>query len=1152
MSRDNRECWRCGKKNHNSDNCYYKKSICHICQKQGHISRRCHEKPQEKKAHKPEKLKKKSSKVRYMDSTVEHELPDGSDEDADSYDDTLSNTLFTVKSIAGDKPIYIPMCVEGSNISLELDTGAGVTLISEEQYKREFRHIPLKTTNLPYLETYTAEKLPVLGKIQLDVDYNEQSITLPVYVVTGSGPALLSRNWLSQIQLDWYSIGRVNTVRVDNSQKDLEQLLSKYSALFDGSLGTVKGVKLHLSVKPGANPKFYKPRTVPYALQDKVAEELDRLEKIGVIEKVEYSEWAAPIVPILKPSGAVRIWGDYKLTVNRDLEVSQYPLPVPEDLLNQLNGGTKFTKLDLSQAYQQVLLDDESKKYVTVNTHKGLYRYTRLPFGVASAPALFQNVMDQVLQGLPATGDFIDDLYVTGKDDSKHLKHIDNVFERLDSYGIKLNKSKCTFLQPSMEYLGFRVDSQGIHPTESKIEAIRNAPRPTNLTELQSFLGCVNYYRKFIPDMSTVCAPLNKLLQKGTKFHWDSSCEKAFQKLCKHLTTSDVLVHYGPKQPLILAADASQHGLGAVIYHDTNSGERPIAFASRTLTAAEKNYSQIEKEALAIIFGIQKFHKYLYGRHFTLFTDHKPLTSIIGPKTGIPVLAASRLQRWAIQLSAYTYEIKYKCTKQNANADCLSRLPLADTDGQKPTSHTFWTREATSVHIAQLDNLPVTSRDISAATVRDKVLSRVKHFTVCGWPSVGDISHEFLPYYRRKDELTCEEGCLLRGVRVVVPTQYRVEILDNLHDSHPGIVRMKSRARIHVWWPNLDTDIEQLVRNCACCQSVQPVRPTTRQNPWIWPSRPYQRIHVDFAGPFMGENFLIVVDAMSKWPEVVQMKSTTTISTINVLRKLFSSNGLPDQLISDNGPQFTSHEFKSFLKKNGVKHILSSTYHPSSNGEAERFVRTFKTTMKSMRASTSTLQQRQCRFLLSYRTTPHSTTKTTPAELFMGRRIRTRLDLLRPDLASSVQRKVSPKVDAVRHFEVGDPVLVRDYRGRTEQWLQGVVLKALGPVTYKVQVENFEWKRHVDQLITMPGTPDLSVTSTTEDITISDRSESAPMSGVEKIPVESTKGSFPGEIGVENVPPGTRPPGTENVPVTETATRRYPVRERKQPDRLSY
>ncbi|XP_048254597.1 uncharacterized protein K02A2.6-like [Haliotis rufescens] len=310
MSRDNRECWRCRKKNHNSDNCYYKKSICHICQKQGHISRRCHEKPQEKKAHKPEKFKKKSSKDRYMDSTVEHELPDGSDEDADSYEDTLSNTLFTVKSIAGDKPIYIPMSVEGSNISLELDTGAGVTLISEEQYKKDFRHIPLKTTNLPYLETYTAEKFPVLGKIQVDVDYNEQSITLPVYVVTGSGPALLGRNWLSQIQLDWYSIGRVNTVRVDNSQKDLEQLLSKYSALFDGSLGTVKGVKLHLSVKPGAKPKFYKPRTVPYALQDKVAEELDRLEKIGVIEKVEYSEWAAPIVPILKPSGAVRICGD--------------------------------------------------------------------------------------------------------------------------------------------------------------------------------------------------------------------------------------------------------------------------------------------------------------------------------------------------------------------------------------------------------------------------------------------------------------------------------------------------------------------------------------------------------------------------------------------------------------------------------------------------------------------------------------------------------------------------------------------------------------------------------------------------------------------------------------------------------------------------
>jgi len=1165
-SREFRECWRCGKSNHSSDNCFHKKSVCHNCNKTGHLSRKCTEKSQSrrstserKQSPRQGKLKKKSSKVRFMDTERNdvHSDLTGDSDNSECEPRSQADAIFTVKSMKDDKPINIQLLLEGTKCSMELDTGAGVTLISENHYKRDFYHIPLKPSNLPYLRTYTDECLPVLGLISVDVEYNKQCMSLPIHVVKGDGPALLGRNWLSKIQLNWNSITRINKVRSENEEAGVSELLSKYATLFDDSLGTVKGVKLHLSVKPGAKPKFYKPRPVPFAMQDKVAEELDRLESIGVIEKVAYSEWAAPIVPVLKPTGAVRICGDYKVTINQDLEVPQYPLPIPEDLFSKLNGGQKFTKLDLSHAYQQVLLDNESRKYVTINTHKGLYRYTRLPFGVSSAPAMFQNVMDQVLQGLPATGDFIDDLYVTGRNTAEHLQNLENVLSRLESYGIKLNKSKCTFLQPSMEYLGFLVDRDGIHPTKSKVEAIQNAPRPTTVTELQSFLGCVNYYRKFIPNMSTLCSPLNKLLQKDTKFCWDTACENAYQKLCDILSTSDVLVHYDPEKSMILAADASQAGLGCVISHDTNDGEKPIAYASRTLSAAERNYSQIEKEALAIIFGIQKFHKYLFGRRFTLYTDHKPLTTILGPKTGIPVLAASRLQRWAIQLSAYTYDIKYKTTKQNANADFLSRLPLRG-ENSSHAPDDFWSREATRVHTTQLERLPITAKEIATVTRTDHVLSRVKHFTVCGWPASGDVSAELLPFYRRKDELTCEEGCLLWGVRVVIPPRYREIVLGSLHDAHPGIVKMKSLARLHVWWPNLDADIEQLVRECEMCQSVLPNPESSRQNPWIWPSRPYQRIHIDYAGPFMGGNFLIVVDARSKWPEVIPMTSTTTTSTITELRKLFSSYGIPDQLVSDNGPQFTSYEFQEFLSRNGVKHILSSPYHPSSNGEAERFVRTFKTAMRSMKSSSATFQQKLCRFLLAYRTTPHSTTKTTPSELFMGRRVRTKMDILRPDLAATIQKKISPVGDVKRAFEIGEPVLVRDYRGRAETWITGVIVKSLGPVTYRVQVDNLLWKRHVDQLRSVTSRS-VATSSATDDMCAYDSlvdddaipcvqpSVDDALSVSPSTPMGVSVDIVPTESG-ESVSPRVQP---ESEPVCEV-TRRYPTRVRKQPERLSY
>ncbi|PIK49152.1 hypothetical protein BSL78_13986 [Apostichopus japonicus] len=532
-------------------------------------------------------------------------------------------------------------------------------------------------------------------------------------------------------------------------------------------------------------------------VKEQVTEEINRLVKEGILEKVEYSEWAAPVVPVKKPDGKIRLCGDYKVTINPELETTEYPLPRPEELYAKLNGGQKFSKLDLTSAYQQNLDKSRAK------------------------------------------------LFTAGKRSSRNS------------------------------------------------------------------------------------------------------------------------------------------------------------------------------------FWCPAFPPILCGKRFILETDHKPLTYILGPKRGIPVLAASRLQRWAILLAGYEYDIKYRTTKQNANADCLSRLPQQTQNKSGESNDQFtvlWTDEGSKVNEVQVNSLPVSSEKLRKETDKDKVLSRVKYFILNGWPN-ETVNVKFQPYYRKRNELTVECGCILWGVRVVVPESLQQYVLKELHEGHPGMVRMKSLARGHVYWPRLDQQLEELVGSCDDCRQYQTLPPKAPVNPWRWPTEPWQRIHVDFAGPFLGSMFLLVVDSHSKWPEVIPMK-TTTAEKNNSYAKMFSKYGLPHTVVSDNGPQFVAHEFKEFLKKNNVEHIKSAVKHPASNGEVERFVQTFKQSMKKSQNDSGNLHQKLDRFLLSYRVTPHSVTKETPSKLFLKRELRTRLSSLKPSLSTKLSKGQSHEVmeGSVRQFSVGDSV----------------------------------------------------------------------------------------------------------------------------------
>ena len=738
-------------------------------------------------------------------------------------------------------------------------------------------------------------------------------------------------------------------------------------------------------------------------------------------------------------------------------------MPKVEELVTALAGGKIFTKLDMSQAYLQLPLDEVSKEVLVINTLKGLFKYNRLPFGISSAAAIFQRHMETLLQGIPGVKVYIDDILITGRTNKEHLQNLETVLQRLQEAGLHLNREKCYFMMPSIEYLGYVIDAQGRHPTTEKVKAIRDAPAPENVTQLRSFLGLLNYYGKFLPNLSSSLRPLHDLLCKNQKWTWTAKHEEAFQAAKDSLQANSLLVHFDPDKPLILAADASDYGIGAVLSHVMEDGqERPIAYTSRTLNAAEKRYSQLDKEALAIISGIKKFHNYIYGRHFVIQSDHKPLSYLFNEQKGIPQMASARIQRWALMLSAYRYSIQYKSGKTLSNADGLSRLP-------RPATPSNYSVPADLEHLVNhLSTTCISADNIKDWTGRDPTLSQVRKFLESGWP--GKVQDkELAPYFNKRDELSLLDGCILWGTRVVVPPPGRTRVLEELHETHPGVNRMKSLARSYIWWPHMDADIEELVRSCQVCQESRPSPATAPLHPWTWPEKPWSRLHLDFAGPYCGHMYLVLMDAHSKWLDVIIMKNITTTTTIEQLRIIFATHGLPQKVVTDNGPTFTSHLFRDFMVSNGILHITSAPYHPSTNGLAERAVQSFKTALK--RITGSTVQERLSKFLLKYRLTPHTTAGVPPAELLMGRRPRSRLDLLYPDLSQKVhkqqfkQKLAHDNTKPLRSFQVGDLVYAENFSSTTPKWLPGKVLETTGPLSYKVELEDGSVvRRHVDNI----------------------------------------------------------------------------------------
>ncbi|XP_055714912.1 uncharacterized protein K02A2.6-like [Phlebotomus papatasi] len=939
-----KKCFRCGVSTHYSHECIHKDKTCYLCTKKGHLARICMGKGGDKK--KDVQEKEKMNKV---------------------------EDLLYSEGRAVDK-ILLDIQVEGKILAFEIDSGSPISVISMNHRDKYFPQAEIFATKRNFVG-FNGSKIDIVGFIRVSVVVQGHELRgMHLYVAEESSRyPLMGREWSRKMHwLDWNNIMSVNKIQEMQNFKKIEDAIAelkvRFSKVFEDSLGKIVGVEAELKLKEDATPVFLKARPIPLAKKQAIEDEIDKLEKCGAYVKVNQSKWATPLVAIPKASGAVRLCGDYSVTVNPNLIIDRHPLPTVEELFSDMAGGERFSKLDLSQAYMQLELREQDRDVLTLNTHKGLYQPTRLMYGVASAVAIWQRVMEAMLHDIPGVKVFLDDIRVTGKDDNEHLTRLTEVLKRLDERNMRVNFDKCEFFAEKINYCGYVIDKEGIHKDPKKIEALQNMPRPKSKDEVRAYMGFVQYYGRFFSNLSTKMNPITNLLKQEGPLMWDEKCEQAFQSIKEEMSSETFLAHYDPSKTLVLAVDASPVGVGACLSHRyEDKTEKPLFYASQTLTDTQKWYTQIDKEAYAIIYGIKKFYSYLYGRDFVLITDNKPVSQIMNPNKGIPQYTALRMQHYAAFLKGFNFTIEHRSTKLHGNADGLSRLPL-------PVKSQFETDDPEVAQINLIETLPVTCKEIIQELEQEMEVKILLE----GLRSGKRVSKEH-SFGINQEEFSLKQDCLVRGLRTYIPRKLRSKVLQELHESHVGTSKMKQLARAYCWWPSLDRDIEDLVHNCTPCQENRANPPKVEVHPWEEASKPFQRVHADFAGPIHGKWLLIVVDSFSKWPEVAVVSDITSGTTIRELRKVFATHGLPEQLVTDQGRQFVSWEFQQFCKNNGIVHKMGAAYHPATNGQAERYVRTIKEKLAILKdADRDDLEQKLSSILLNYRRTPHSATGISP------------------------------------------------------------------------------------------------------------------------------------------------------------------------------
>ena len=888
----------------------------------------------------------------------------------------------------------------------------------------------------------------------------------------------------------------------EDTRKKFDDLCEEKSEAFSKNNRDIGRTKLlEMEIDTGDHiPVAQSPYTLPLKHYDWVRNEIETLEKAGVIER-SLSPWASPVIVVPKKSAPNepprrRLCVDYRKVNSLQQEVqrtdrstgclSLYPLPKIDEMFAKLNGAKIFSTIDLRSGYYHIGLTKASRAKSAFVVPMGKWEFSRTPFGLSQAPACFQLLINKVLMdcGEFSMG-YLDDIIIYSRTEEEHLQHLRAIFDRLEHFGLKMKREKCSFFKRHIQYLGHLIAEEGFKPLPEKLESIRKMPAPKNAKEVKQFLGLIGYYRKFVPRFADMSRPLTCLTRHDAVFEWTETCQKSFDNLRVMLMDHPILKYPDPQQPYVLFTDASKIGWSGVLTqeHRSNESERrprsrfhPVCYVSGLFRGSQLNWAALTKEAYAIYMSIRKLTFYVTGSDITVKSDHLPLKKFLEKQT-----MNAKVNNWAVELEQFKIKMEWIQGAKNTLADSLSRLlemtPEAELekepDGQEFGTACFEEMDAVQTHVVYIENVetlsvttpPEAFQEVSLPLKLAQMIKLQKADTEC-----RDIVKKLRNNKNIERIYILEEGCLKRlwiedhqtFKCTVIPKVLRDPLLVLAHDKngHNGSRRSYMALKRNYYWPNMKKEVVQHCKNCRECvlqnqgNSEQPFGHFTA------PEGPMQFICMDLVGPIQpttskGNRFcMTVMDMLTGYTIAVPIRDKTAESICQAYRDhVYCTFGGSSRMLTDNGSEFKNKEMDAVCEKLGIKRIYSPVYTPESNGKLEGYHRFFKACIaKQIRGTQLEWDEVVPMASAAYNFFPCQSSKESPFVLMFGRDPITpvaslleptprywgdkgghlqmdalqRLYMLTAENLRKARESQQPKEEVKTKIKVGDLVLVKD------------------------------------------------------------------------------------------------------------------------------